>query len=90
MLYLQATMNPFPSSPMVQLAIGMFSLGVAANSGYATTCNSILLQPADSHNSDWLILANCREPPGVYNVDNAININSCFTNHNGNLAGELQ
>lgn len=83
-------MKLLSSSAIMQLAIGIFSLRVAANSDYAATCNSIRLDDADSYNPDWLLVADCREPSGIYSVDNEINIGTCFANYNGNLAGALK
>lgn len=83
-------MKLLSSFTVMQLAIGIFSLRAAANSGYAETCNSIRLFPADQYDSYWFISADCREPSGEYFVGTTININSCFANYNGGLAAALK
>lgn len=58
---------------------------VSANSGYYQTCNSVMLtQP--QHN----LIGNCKKTSGIYNVNNAIKLNSCFGNSNGNLVAQLK
>lgn len=72
------------SIPIMLLSL---SIGVAADSGYGATCNSISYYNA--RDGSKVIFANCREPSGIYNVGNAINPNSCFANANGQLVGRL-
>lgn len=83
-------MKLFTSSAVMQLAIGIFSLRVAANSGYGATCQTIRLYPADSYNSHWLLDADCKEPSGIYNVGTSLYLETCFANYNGNLAAALE
>jgi hypothetical protein len=67
------------------LAIGYLSSQVAANSGYASTCNSINWEDPSSNSPYWLVIANCREPSGIYNVDTVLNLGLCIANGNGVL-----
>jgi hypothetical protein len=61
---------------------------VAADSGYWATCNSIGVGYALSDHT-WEITGNCEEISGIYNVNNGINIDSCFINAGGNLVAQL-
>jgi hypothetical protein len=76
-------------SAIMQLAIGIFSLGVAANSDYAASCQTIRLYPADNYDPHWLLFAYCQEPSGIYE-GTELAIESCFANYNGNLAAALK
>lgn len=70
------------------LASSYFALDVFADSGYGQSCNSIM----DYHSGNapyWTIIANCEEISGAYNVNNFINMDSCFANDGGNLVGRL-
>jgi hypothetical protein len=75
--------NTLPA--LALLAVGHFSLQVAADSGYASSCNSQRLLAPTSNSPFWAIVANCKLPSGIFNVDTEININSCFDNNNGVL-----
>ena len=72
------------SIPIILLSL---SIGVAADSGYGATCNS--MQYYNARDGTKYIIANCKETSGIYNVDNEINANSCFANANGQLVGRL-
>ncbi|KAF7714140.1 CVNH domain-containing protein [Penicillium ucsense] len=70
------------------VALSCFALDVAADSGYGGSCNSI--SPYHSTRAPhWVIFANCRKISGIYNVDNTINMDSCFGNSGGRLVGQL-
>jgi hypothetical protein len=65
---------------LAPLAFGYFFQGVAAgNSGYARSCNSIIiLAPAPPNANWWSINANCAYENGTFSVGGNINIGSCL------------
>ncbi|KAJ5288645.1 hypothetical protein N7478_001675 [Penicillium angulare] len=65
--------------------LGSLSLEVAANSGYAASCNSIYFTDPGRQTTYYTLLANCRENSGIYKVDSQINLGSCFGNSGGKL-----
>lgn len=80
--------NTFPA--LALLGYGHFFLGVAANSGYDSTCNSAGVGYPGGNDPHWTLSANCREPSGVYTVGTEINLGSCFGNSGGNLVAQLK
>ena len=78
------------TSALVLLSSSYLILQVTANTGYIATCNSLYLLSPISNRPYWTIVANCREPSGVYNVDTVINIDSCFINVGGRLVAQLK
>jgi hypothetical protein len=77
-------MNLKFSIPLVLLSL---ITEVAADSGYGSSCQDF--QYYNARNGDKTIFASCRMISGIYNVNNAINANSCFANANGKLVGRL-
>lgn len=80
---------------LFQLALAaMVPTMVNAVNNYAATCNSLRFGPPGNNvNSGYYgynIVANCREPSGVYNVDTFIDLSSCFTNNGGHLAFQIK
>lgn len=78
----------FAALSILALLIMHFSASVHANSDYAASCNSISYFSADSQHG-FLITADC-EDSGIFIVDDAISISSCFANANSELVGVVK
>ena len=72
------------------LAFGHFFLEVAANSGYAATCNSIEVYPPVKNAPHYSLCGNCEKDNGVYIVGICIDLGSCFGNSGGKLVAQLK
>jgi len=73
-------------SPSIALALAALAIGATANSGYASTCNSIQLPSG----KPVYLFADCRKPDGSYTVSNNIELDKCFGNSGGNLVGQAK
>lgn len=56
---------------------------VAANGGYAATCNSIEIYPPGGNSDTYALIGNCQKFDGTYQVGAAIQLNACFVNIGG-------
>jgi len=80
----------FNSLPALALpALSHYCLIVDANSGYASSCNSLAVYPPGKANTHYTLVGDCREPSGQYTVNTQINLGSCFGNSGGNLVAQL-
>lgn len=70
----------------------LMSAPVIADSGYYSSCNSVNVYRKDTQPNKGRpdIIGNCRKITGIYSVDTAINIDSCFANNGGNLVARLK
>lgn len=71
------------------LILSHFFSNVNANSNYAATCNSLQIIDPDSHHRTILV-ANCEETSGIFNVATEISLALCFANANGILVGRIK
>jgi hypothetical protein len=80
------------------LALSHFSVEVAANYGWWTSCNSGILEPPTSDpyadSECWHLFADCKihpnEADSEYTLDASLNIGSCFGVSDGQLVTELE
>lgn len=62
--------------------------GVAADSGYYDSCNSVSIYFATRNRI--LLEGNCRQISGIYGVGVSLILTSCFANSGGNLVGRVR
>jgi hypothetical protein len=84
-------MQPISSSALALLGLSLFALEVSANSGFASSCNSIGVGPPGGNTHSYWLVGNCKKAGGGnYNVGTTLDLDVCFGNSGGRLVPQLQ
>jgi hypothetical protein len=83
-------MQFIPFSALTLLALGLLIPEAAANSEFASSCNTYAVFQPIGNSHFYSLHANRRQPSGVYTVDVFLNLDVCFGNSGGNVVPQLQ